>query len=281
MKSGIMEGRGHSTLDGFEATAGEKREPAVYNSLMEIKEKVVIVTGASGGIGLATAILLARHGARVALVARSRDRLEEAASELLYAIAVPADMTKRDEIGHMVKTVRNHFGRIDILVNNAGQGYDAPVERTNMQTFRHILDLDLIGPLIAMQLVIPIMREQGGGQIVNISSGLALMYLPNMSPYSAAKRALGGISLTAREELKKDHIAVGVVYPYITCTDFEKNTIRETPEEEEPESGGPDQPPAPDNAEFVAQKILECIESEAAEVFAHDWMKGRPPLPVL
>ena len=242
---------------------------------MDIKEKVVIVTGASAGIGLATANLLARHGARVALVARSRDILEQAASQLLYAIAVPADMTKKEEIGHMVKTVRNHFGRIDILINNAGQGYDAPVERINMQTFRHILDLDLIGPLIAMQLVIPIMREQSGGLIVNISSGLAQMHLPNMAPYSAAKRALGGISLTAREELKKDHIGVSVVYPYITLTDFETNTIREMPGEEEPESGGSDQPPVPDSAEFVAQKIWECIESEAAEVFAHEWMKGR------
>lgn len=241
---------------------------------MDIQEKVVIVTGASGGIGLASANLLARHGARVALVARSRDRLEQAASELLYAIAVPADMTKREEISHMVKTVRNHFGRIDVLINNAGQGYDAPVARTNMQTFRHILDLDLFGPLIAMQLVIPIMREQGGGLIVNISSGLALMHLPNAAPYSAAKRALGGISLTAREELKRDHIGVSVVYPYITLTDFEANTIRETPEEEEPESGGSDPLPPPDSAEFVAQKIRECIESEAAEVFAHEWMKG-------
>ncbi len=244
---------------------------------MDSKDKVVIITGASSGIGLATAKLLARHGAKVALVARSRSKLKKIASGLPYSITVPADMTKRKQIVQMVKTVRKHFGRIDILINNAGQGYDAPVEKTDVKTFRKIFDLDVIGPLIAMQQVIPLMREQGNGLIVNISSGTALMYLPNMAAYSSTKRALTGISLTAREELRRDHIGVCVVYPYITLTDFEKNTIKDMPEQEEPPGAGSFQPPAADSAEFAAQKILECIESEAAEMFAHEWMKGSKP----
>jgi short-subunit dehydrogenase len=122
--------------------------------------------------------------------------------------------------------------------------------------------------------VIPIMRKQGGGTIINVSSGTALMYLPYNGAYSGLKRALANISLTAREELKKDNIVVSVVYPYMTLTDFEKNTIKDAvPEEQEQGGGGPPFPA--DTAEYVAQKILEGIESGQAEIFAHDWMKKR------
>jgi short-subunit dehydrogenase len=121
-----------------------------------------------------------------------------------------------------------------------------------------------------MQQVIPIMRKHGEGAIINISSGTALMYLPNNGAYSASKRALAAISLTAREELKQDNITVSVVYPYITLTEFEKNTIKASGENEE-EMGNAPFPP--DSAEYAARKILEGIESGEAEIFAHDWMK--------
>jgi short-subunit dehydrogenase len=240
---------------------------------MEIKDKVVIVTGASSGIGLATAKLLTENGSKVALVARSKDKLDKISSTLPRSLAVKADMTRPDEIARMIQTVKNHFHRVDVLINNAGRGYDAPVEKTNIKTVHEIFDLDLIGPLIAMQLVIPIMRAQGGGAIVNISSGTALMHLPNMAAYSSIKRALADISLTAREELKKDRISVCVVYPYMTQTDFEENTIKDFVEEEPPGGGHGFKPPPPDTAEYIAQKIVDCVKSETAEVFAHDWMK--------
>jgi len=111
---------------------------------------------------------------------------------------------------------------------------------------------------------------------MNISSGLALMYLPGMSIYSSLKRALAHISLTAREELKEYKISVSVMYPYITTTDFEENTIKSvmTTEEGEQEEGEYEGAPfEPDTAEYVARKIVEGIESGEAEVFAHDWMK--------
>ena len=196
----------------------------------DLSGKVAIVTGASSGIGLATAKLLAGQGVNVALVSRSKEKLEKISKELPGSLAVPADMTKIPQITRMIKKTREHFGRIDILVNNAGQGYDAPVEKINIGTFRYIYDLNIAGPLVAMQQVIPIMRNQGGGTIVNISSGTALMHLPDMSAYSSSKRALAGISMAARQELKDDAIVVSVVYPYITATDFEKNTIRESPQ---------------------------------------------------
>jgi NAD(P)-dependent dehydrogenase (short-subunit alcohol dehydrogenase family) len=106
-------------------------------------------------------------------------------------LAVTADM--------MIERTRAHYGRIDILINNAGQGYHAPIEKIDIVTFRYIFDLHVVGPLVAMQQVIPIMRNLGEGSIINISSDTALMELPGMSPYASSKKALAGISLAARQ----------------------------------------------------------------------------------
>jgi short-subunit dehydrogenase len=240
---------------------------------MQIRDRVAIVTGASSGIGLATARLLSRNGARVALVARSKSRIRALSKELHDTFVIPTDMTKPSEIRMMIRKTLKHFGRIDILVNSADQGYDAPVEKIRLKTFCHIFNLDVVGPLVAMQRVIPIMRRQKKGLILNVSSGTALMYLPNMSPYSSMKRSIAVISLTSRQELKKDGV-VSMIYPSITTTDFEANTISDVEEEADwgdDDDGGPFSPP--DSAEYVAQKILEGIQNEEAEIFAHDWMK--------
>ena len=234
--------------------------------------KVAIVTGASSGIGRATAEVLAKRGVHVALVSRSQGALRELSEKLPGSRAIPADMTKSTRVRRMVKDAFEYYGRIDILVNNAGRGYDAPVEKIDTGTFRYIYDLNVIGPLTAMQQVIPIMRRQGGGTIMNVSSGTALMDLPGMSPYASSKKALAGISLAARQELAGDHIVVSVIYPYITLTDFERNTIRAIPvAEDKIEPAGPY--PA-DSADFVAEKIVAGILGGEAEIFSHDWMRG-------
>ncbi len=239
---------------------------------MELKNKVVIITGASSGIGLATAKLFFQKGARLALVSNEKEALENEAKKMAGALAIVADMANENEVKEMVRKVHKHFGAMDVLINNAGQGYQAPLEQVNMKTFHHIFNLNVAGPLVAMQEVIPLMRATGGGAIVNISSGTALGAFPGMSVYSSSKRALVGLSLTAREELKKDNIAVSVIYPYITDTNFMKNIIKEVSGNQQPV---PNFPHPADSAEYIADKIFEAVETGAAEIFAHDWMNPK------
>jgi len=233
---------------------------------MEIKGKIAIITGASSGIGLATAKLFAGKGAKVVLAARSFDKLQEISRELKDSLPVRADMTVPDDIKNMFDATIEKYGHVDILVNNAGRGFYSMVESTDIENLRSIIELDLIGPVIAMQHAIPVMKKQGSGSIVNISSGTALMAIPGMAGYSSTKRALVGFSLTAREELKDDGIKVSLVYPTRTDTPFFKNALEGTGRMGSPKSEA-------DTADHVALKILEAVESGEAEVYAHDWMK--------
>jgi short-subunit dehydrogenase len=238
---------------------------------MIVNDKVAIVTGASSGIGEATAKELTEHGSKVVLVARSKEKLDILSSQLKDSLVVKTDMMNHDEIKDMVKKTYDHFGRIDILVNNAGRGYDEDVEKIDVNSYEELFKLNLLAPLIAMQEVIPIMRNQGGGSIINISSGTSLMTLPNIGAYSSLKAALNRLSLTAREELIKDNIVVSLVYPYMTQTNFGKNVIGKPREDEVPKDGIL---PDSDTAEYIAEKILEIIENGEAEIYAHDWMKN-------
>jgi short-subunit dehydrogenase len=237
---------------------------------MDVKNKVAIVTGASSGIGEATAKLLTKKGAKVVLAARSKDKLIALSRTLSDSLVIQTDMTKAAQIKRMIKAILNKFGRVDILVNNAGIGYDAAIEKIDLKKFQYLINLDLIGPLIAMQEVIPIMRKQGGGAIINISSGTSFMNIPNLGAYSSLKRALNGFSLTAREELAKDKISVSVIYPYFTATNFAKNILGGA-RDIQPQNRDAKLPPA-DPPEYIAEKILEAINSGKAEIVAHDWM---------
>lgn len=230
---------------------------------MQIDGKVIIVTGASGGIGLATARLLGSSGARVVLAARNEAALQDAAAEIPGSLVVRTDMRKVESIHMLVERTVEQLGRIDCLVNNAGQDFNAPVEAIDSADFRSILELNLIGPLQAMQAVIPIMRRQGSGAIVNVSSGTTKMVLTGSAGYSSSKAALNHLSLIAREELASDGIAVSLVYPYITATDLEKNAIGA---DEHSSAGPPPNIPPADPPEKVAGAILSLIESGEAEL---------------
>jgi len=205
-----------------------------------------------------------------------KDKLIKLSKELGGSYVAICDMRDPSAIKKMIRKVNKHYKGIDILINNAGQGYEALIENIKLSTFTKLFNLNLVGPLVAMQQVIPIMRRKGKGSIINISSGTTFMVVPNMAAYSSSKRALTGISLIARQELKSDNISVSTVYPFKAATNFIKNTIRDRKLPDWSEYRDRDRGfklPSPDSAEFVAEKIVQAIETEEAEVFAHDWMK--------
>src|SRR5580704_5275910 len=235
---------------------------------MQIKDRVFIVTGASTGIGLSTAIALSERGAKVALLARSTDALQELAQKLPASLPVTSDMTKFDQVREAVRTVHRHYGRVDGLINNAGRSYAASVEEIDPVVCDEIFHLNVLGPIVAMQAVIPLVRAQGRGSIVNINSGTAFMTVPQYGVYSASKRALLGFSLTARAELEKDHIVVSEIYPFITATNFGRNRMGD------PAGGGPSANYADgDKPEFVAGLVLQAIEEGQAQYFANDRLR--------
>lgn len=235
---------------------------------MQIDDRVFIVTGASSGIGLSTAVALADRGAKVALLARNTGALEELAQRLPGSLPIAADMIQFEDVREAVGAVHRHYGRVDGLVNNAGRSYAAAVEEIDPALFDEIFHLNVLGPIVAMQAVIPLMRAQGGGSIVNINSGTAFMTVPQYSVYSASKRALLGFSLTARAELEKDGIVVSEIYPFITATNFGKNRMGN------PSGGGPSSNYADgDRPEFVAGLVLQAIEEGHAQYFANDRLR--------
>lgn len=229
---------------------------------MKIADSVVIVTGASSGIGLATARLLTQGGASVALVARSKDKLSTLASELPGSFPRPTDMSEPSDVRRMVSDVHDHYGRIDGLVNNAGRSYLGPVEEVDVEGYADIFRLNTLGPFVAMQEVIPIMRRQGGGSIVNVSAPQAGYVVPNLGAYASTKAALTTLSLTARKELLKDHIVVSIVSPFLTATNLEGSALKTPHNRFHPESGVG--MPVFDGPEVPAAKILEALRSGKA-----------------
>lgn len=237
---------------------------------MDIQNKVVLITGASAGIGLATARRFAAAGAKVALAARSTDALQQLASELQQqgasTLVIPTDVRNQVAVNQMVETTVQHFGQLDILINNAGQAAAGTVAEVSIENFRQILELNVFGALYAMQAVIPRMRQNGGGIIINVSSTVSKMNIPGLSAYASTKSALNMLSATARQELAGNNIRVITLYPRLTATDFGKNSLGNQQVRQQQRANRPANVVV-DTAEHVAEKMLEAAQKEPAEQY--------------
>ena len=196
---------------------------------MIINDSVIVLTGASAGIGRVAAQMLAAEGARLVLVARGAEKLQELADSLPAAIAVPADVSNARDQETIAERALAAYGRIDALVNNAGRGMYAKMTDVDPDEYRELLELNLVAPLRLMQLVVPGMRAQGGGTILNVSSMVTRMYFPALSGYASTKYALNALTLTARQELAADNITVSLLRPGIVDTDFGTNAAGAEP----------------------------------------------------
>jgi len=239
---------------------------------MKIEGQRVLITGASSGIGLALSFVFARKGAILALASRRFGRLKEVAQEIYSTfyhipkpLAIPCDVANRESGRRLIKSCVNHLGGIDILVNNAGISVYGNTERIEVKDFHSIMAVNFFGALHCMLDVIPRMKKQGKGLIVNIASIAAQHGVPYLGAYCASKSALVAVSQSLRAELSKSGISIMIVYPDYTETGIFKN---------EKNVGGAYRPKGPYYpAPKVGEVIVKAIEDEKRDLFLSP--KGR------
>ena len=189
-----------------------------------LKGKVALVTGASSGIGEATALVLARAGARVAIAARRRERLDGVARRIVdlrsESLVLEADVAKVRDAESVVEKTVARWGRLDVLVNNAGVMLLSPVDRARIEDWQRMLDLNLLGLMVVTRAALPHMRRQKDGHVVNISSTAGRVANPDASVYAATKFGVGAFSEALRREVYRDGIRVTVVEPGAVATEL-------------------------------------------------------------
>ncbi|MBI3456921.1 MAG: SDR family oxidoreductase [Candidatus Rokubacteria bacterium] len=228
----------------------------------DLRGAVVVVTGASSGIGAATAVACGREGMRVALAARRKDRLERVAEAVRGAGGegriVPTDVRDEAAVQALVDGTVAVWGRLDVLVNNAGVGILAPVAQTSAAEFEALMRVNFLGAVYGVLAALPHMRRQGAGHIVNVASVVGKRASPFRAAYVASKFALVGFSEALRMELRGEGIHVTCVCPVGTATEFhdvEANRLGVSGR------GGPIQ-----SAEHVARKIVGALRRPRPEV---------------
>jgi NADP-dependent 3-hydroxy acid dehydrogenase YdfG len=226
-------------------------------------DKVVVVTGASGGIGEELCKQLGKRGAKVVLAARRKRELDKVAGEIGdSALAVVTDVTRRADVDHLAKAALERFGRIDVWVNNAGRGISRGVADLTDDDMDAMWRDNMKSVVYGMQAVLPHFKSKNQGQIVNISSGLSRAPIaPVRSVYGAVKSAVNLLSASLRVELRATHpgVHVTVVLPGVVATDFGKNSV----------NGGYDSRtlPGAQPVEGAAKAIVEVIESPRPEAY--------------
>lgn len=236
-----------------------------------MKDKVIVVTGASSGIGAAFAELAGTQGASVALIARRGEVLQQVAARCgPNALAVVADMTDRSAVKRAVAEILKRFGKIDVWVNNAGQGITRMPSALTDDDIDTMMRVNVKTALYGMQEILPYFKERNAGHIINISSLLARMpYALPRSAYSAAKHFLNALTANFRMEFAESHpgIRFSLISPGVVATEFGVNAVH----------GGPDSRTMPDRQtpEQVAEVILGVIASGRPDVYTRPGSRER------
>lgn len=227
-----------------------------------LKDKVAIVTGASSGIGEATARALAARGAAVVLAARDEDKLRVLEGEIRapggHALGVKADVSDRGSVEELIERTIGEFGALDVLVNNAGLGLSGRVAELRAEDLRYVFEVNLIGPLNCIQAALP--HLGAGGRIINVSSVVGKRAIPKVGGYCASKFALNSLSDALRVEVANREVTVTSVYPGTTQTAFRDNSRRTKDEQRgwRPPGVTPDK---------VAEKIARAAENGGRDVY--------------
>src|SRR5512144_1297593 len=220
-----------------------------------IEGKVVVITGASSGLGEATARLLSTQGASVVLGARRADRIQALADELAgsggKALAIPTDVTHCDQVKRLVDAAAQTYGRIDVMINNAGLMPHSPLERLKIADWDRTIDVNLKGVLYGIAAALPYMKQQKSGHFINVSSVAGHKVRPGSAVYAATKTAVLVISEGLRQEVKPYNIRTTVISPGALATEL-PNSITE--------------PDVAENVRKLVQEIALPAESFARAV---------------
>lgn len=227
---------------------------------MNIEGKVVLITGASQGIGQACAKAFGRRGALLSLTSRNSEGLSHAKAYASRVLLTPGDLSQEDVRKAVVANTMQAFGRIDILINNAGVGLYSPLLSTSSHSARAMLELNFFAVLEMIQLVAPSMVSAGAGTIVNISSITGKIAMPGLTLYAASKQALCSLSDGLRRELSKQGVHVISVCPNIVRTRFLDNVLGSPPPDSLKNQRSSLSPDA------CAERIAAAVRKEAREV---------------
>ncbi len=202
----------------------------------QLDGKVAIITGAGTGIGKGIAHAFAREGAALILASRNKEHLDETASELrshtTAVQVVPTDVTDETQVIALFETTLREFGRLDILVNNSGAFNGGPLETLSLATWQKVVNVNLTGPFLCSREALKIMKQQGGGRIINIGSISAQMCRPNSAPYNTTKHGLVGLTKSIALEGREFNVVASCLHPGNVLT--ERRAASQSTQDQEP-----------------------------------------------
>ena len=236
---------------------------------MNFKEKVVLITGASSGIGCASAIQFAKKGARIILVARRKEKLEQVAEDLkkynVSTLVCECDVSNKSQVQKMSKIVLEKYGSIDVLVNNAGFAIYGSVSNSTIEEIESQMATNYFGMVYCIKNFLPSMIKKRSGHFVNVASVAASFGLPGIAPYCASKFAMLGFSEGLKHELKDTGVGITVVSPIMVRTTFFDHPSFEKM---------PKYSPTSLSAETVAKAILKAANSPRLEIIVPAVVRG-------